>query len=137
MNNKSEEETDHIVAVHGVDADANNNTQEVIPLFYTLCHAAVATLLSQTHNGVPLTDNEQEGTSLFDTLCCAAAVVTLLPQTHNNVTLPGTPQCLSATINARDTPNLLNYHHLLIEHITSQVVERDNLKPKTSNKQKQ
>ena len=82
MDNKSEEETSHLVTDHGVNAAANNNTQE--------------------------------GTPLFDTLCYAAAVVTLLPQTNDNVASPGTPHGLSATINARDTPDPLDFHHLVL-----------------------
>ena len=66
-----------------------------------------------------------------------SAAVTLSPQTHKDVASPGTPQGLSATMNARDTPDLLDYHHLLLEHISLPVVERQNWKPKTSNKQKE
>ena len=102
MDDKSKEETDHLVTNHGVDAATKNNTQE--------------------------------GNTLFDTLCHDAAVVTLSPQTHNDVALPGTPQGLSATINACDTPHLLDFHHLLLENIALPVVERHIWKPKKSNK---
>ena len=79
MNDQFKAATDHLVAVHGVDTAANNNTQVFTPLFDTLCHdAAVANFLPQTQDNVPLPGNAQEVTPLFDSLCRAAAVVSLL-----------------------------------------------------------
>ena len=105
MDNKSEEETNHVVTNHGVDVDADNKTQE--------------------------------GTPLFDTLCLAAAVVTLSPQTNNNVASPGTPHSLSATIDARDTPHLLDFHHSVLGTITLPPANRRICKPEISDKQKE
>ena len=87
MDDKSEEETDHLLTDHVVDAAANDNTQE--------------------------------GTPFFDTLCHAPAVVTLSPQTNDDVASPGTPHGLSATINARDTPDPLDIYHSVLGTIAS------------------
>ena len=117
---------------------ANDNTQVDTPLLDCLCcAAAVVTLSPQTHEDVPSPDNAREGTPLFDTLCRAAAVVTLSPKTHDDVASPGTTQGLSATINVRDTPNLLDYHHSTLQHIQSPLVNGHIRKRTISMKQKE